>query len=243
MRTAKGYPDNNKETYFWRWVLNDQDIKDKTSVSGCVDVYTTLMPKRPIIRYMMRRNQPVTVTIHNFAAADGYYTAEGKVQLAQNPEGGAYYVKERENPDWMLTGETGITNGKLWSDGYIQVGISSNFTTKTPVAIGVENQYAKAKIRITKVDAADSTKKLTGAGFSLYSDQALTSYVGDFKEIGTTGIYEFLLSTKTFNPGTYYVKETNAPLGYLAIRTAVPEQGLTADRKDYGDYRRKSGRH
>ena len=218
-----------KKLIFGDGFINDQDMKDKLPSQVVFDVYTYSDAQKDYKPVYDENNQPVTVTIHNFVAADGYYTAEGKIQLAQNPEGGAYYVKERENPDWMLTGESGVTNGKLWSDGYIQAGTGSDFTTKTPVAIGVENQYAKAKIRITKVDAADSTKKLTGAGFSLYSDQALTSYVGDFKEIGTSGIYEFLLSTKKFNPGTYYVKETNAPLGYLTIGTAVPEQGLTAE--------------
>ncbi|MBE5980298.1 MAG: doubled motif LPXTG anchor domain-containing protein [Paenibacillaceae bacterium] len=218
-----------KKLNFGDGFINDQDIKDKIPSQVVFDVFTYSDSQKAYKPVYDEKKEPVTVTINNFAAADGYYTAEGKVQLAQKPEGGAYYVKERENPDWMLTGETSVTNGKLWSNGYIQVGTSSDFTTKTPVAIGVENQYAKAKIRITKVDAADSSKKLTGAGFSLYSDQALTSYVGDFKEIGTSGIYEFLLSTKKFNPGTYYVKETNAPLGYLPIGTAVPEQGLTAE--------------
>ncbi|MFW6680136.1 doubled motif LPXTG anchor domain-containing protein [Lacrimispora sp. AGF001] len=218
-----------KKLIFGDGFINDQDIKDKLPSQVVFDVYTYSDAQKAYKPVYDEKNQQVTVTIHNFAATDGYYTAEGKVELAQNPEGGAYYVKERENPDWMLTGETGVTNGKLWSDGYIQVGTNSDFTTKTPVAIGVVNQYAKAKIRIIKVDSADSSKKLTGAGFSLYSDQALTSYVGDFKEIGTSGIYEFLLSTKTFNPGTYYVKETNAPMGYLTIGTAVPEQGLTAE--------------
>lgn len=218
-----------KKLNFGDGFINDQDIKDKIPSQVVFDVFTYSDAQKAYKPVYDEKKETVTVTINNFAAADGYYTAEGKVQLAQNPEGGAYYVKERENPDWMLTGETSVTNGKLWSDSYIQVGTSSDFTTKTPVAIGVENQYAKAKIRITKVDAADSSKKLTGAGFSLYSNQALTSYVGDFKEIGTSGIYEFLLSTKKFSPGTYYVKETNAPLGYLTIGTAVPEQGLTAE--------------
>lgn len=218
-----------KKLIFGDGFINDQDIKEKLPSQVVFDVFTYSDAQKAYKPVYDEKNQPVTVTINNFAAADGYYTAEGKVQLAQKPEGGAYYVKERENPDWMLTGETGVTNGKLWSDGYIQVGTSSDFTTKTPVAIGVENQYAKAKIRIIKVDAADSSKKLTGAGFSLYSDQALTTYVGDFKEIGTSGVYEYLLSTKKFKPGTYYVKETNAPLGYLTIGTAVPEQGLTAE--------------
>lgn len=218
-----------KNLYFGDGFINDQDIKERLPAQVIFDVFTYSDAEKAYKPVYDENHQPVAVTIHNFEAADGYYTAEGKVLLAQYPEGGAYYVKERENPDWMLTGETGVTNAKLWSDGYIQVGTNNDFTTKTPVAIGIDNQYAKARIRITKVDAADHSKKLTGAGFRLYSDQALTSYVGDFKEIGTSGVYEYELSTKKYSLGTYYVKETNAPVGYLTIGTAIPEQGLTAE--------------
>ncbi|MDW2800467.1 doubled motif LPXTG anchor domain-containing protein [Clostridium boliviensis] len=218
-----------KNLYFGDGFINDQDIKEKLPSQVVFDVFTYSDAEKAYKPVYDDNHQPVTVTIHNFEAADGYYTAEGKVLLAQYPEGGAYYVKERENPDWVLTGETGVTNAKLWSDGYIQVGTVSDFTTKTPVAIGIDNQYAKARIRIIKVDAADHSKKLTGAEFRLYSDQTLASYVGDFKEIGTSGVYEFDLSTRKYSPGTYYVKETNAPVGYLTIGTAIPEQGLTAE--------------
>ena len=214
-----------KKLVFGDGFKNDPDISKQLPNQVVFDVYTYSEPEKTYKPVYDENGQPVTVTIRNFAAADGYYTADGTVLLPQNPDGGSYYVKERENPDWMLTG---AENGTLWSEGYIEVGTKTDFTTSTPVAMGVDNQYAKAKIRLSKADA-ETKELLTGAAFSLYSDQGLTAFVGEFKESGNSGIYEIVFSTKTYSPGTYYVKETNAPFGYLPIQTALPEQGLTVE--------------
>ncbi|MGL6217586.1 MAG: MSCRAMM family protein, partial [Lacrimispora sphenoides] len=105
----------------------------------------------------------------------------------------------------------------------------SDFTSQNPVSITVNNQYAKAKIRLTKVDGMDPSNQLTGAAFKLYSDPELTKAVGDFTEIGQSGVYEIVFSTKVYSPGTYYIKEVNAPAGYIAITTAIPAEGLAAE--------------
>ncbi len=203
---------------------NDENIAQKLPAEIVFDIFTyTEGAYKPVLD---EDGTPVRVTIQNFQAQDGYYTAKGTVLLPQNPEGGAYYLKEQENPDWMLSAEGAVEGGKLWADGYIQVGTDSNFTNSNPVAITVNNQYAKAKIRLTKVDSADESKKLSGAAFKLYSDPELTLEAGDFKEIGQSGVYEIVFSTKTHQPGTYYVKEVNAPAGYIAITTAIPAEGL-----------------
>lgn len=216
-----------KKLNFGEGFKNDQDLEAKLPSQVVFDVFTSTDGQKTFNPVYNEENQPVTVTIKNFRKVEnGYYTAEGTAKLAQNPEGGAYYVKERENLDWMLTDGTGVMNGTLLPSGYIKVDTASNFATKEPVNVEVENQYAKARIRIKKVDAADHLNKLTGAAFSLYSNNGLSTHVGDFKEIGTSGVYEILLSTKINSPGTYYVKETNAPLGYLITETAIPQEGL-----------------
>ncbi|WP_077612821.1 doubled motif LPXTG anchor domain-containing protein [Clostridium sp. Marseille-P2415] len=206
---------------------NDGDIAQKLPAEIVFDVYT--YSDHAYKRVLDEGNKPVQVKIRNFRAQDGYYTAAGTVLLPQNPEGGAYYLKEQENPDWMIPAEGGIQNGTLWADGYIQAGTGAEFTSGSPVSVVVNNQYAKAKVSLTKVDGADPSKKLSGAAFKLYSDPDLTKEVGDFTEIGQSGVYEIVFSTKSYNPGTYYVREVNAPAGYIAIQTAIPAEGLTVE--------------
>lgn len=204
---------------------NDENIAKKLPAEIVFDIYT--YSEGAYKQVLDEEGKPVQAFIKNFQAQDGYYSAKGTVLLPQNPEGSAYYLKEQENPDWMLSTEGAVEGGTLWSDGFIQVGMTSDFTTSDPVSITVNNQYAKAKIKLAKVDASDESKELSGAAFKLYSNPELTNEVGDFAEIGNSGVYEIVFSTKTYQPGTYYVKEVNAPAGYIAITKAIPEEGIS----------------
>lgn len=206
---------------------NDENLEQKLPSEIVFDIYT--YSGSDYKQVLDEGSRPVQVKVRNFKAQDGYYTADGTALLPQNPEGEAYYLKEQENPDWMISPEGAVEGGTLQEDGYIRIGTETDFTSKSPVSITVNNQYAKAGIRLTKVDGADHSKKLTGAAFKLYSDPELTAEVGDFTEIGKSGVYEILFSTKVHTPGIYYVKEVNAPAGYIAVTTAIPAEGLAAE--------------
>jgi len=216
-----------KKLFFGDGFKNDENIADKLPSEIVFDIYT--YSNNTYKRVSDESGSPVQVKIRNFEAQAGYYTAGGTVHLPQNPEGGAYYLKEQENPDWMLSPSGAVENGTLQEDGYIKVGVETDFTSKNPVSITVNNEYAKARILLTKADGANHSKKLSGAAFKLYSDQQLTNEVGSFTEIGQSGVYEIVFSTKVYSPGTYYIKEVNAPAGYIAITTAIPEEGLAAE--------------
>ncbi|ADL06780.1 doubled motif LPXTG anchor domain-containing protein [Lacrimispora saccharolytica] len=216
-----------KKLFFGDGFINDENIADKLPAEIVFDIYT--YSNNAYKQVLDEGSRPVQVKIRNFEVQDGYYTAGGTALLPQMPEGGAYYLKEQENPDWMLTAFGGEQNGTLQEDGYIKVGGENDFNSRNPVFITVNNQYAKSRIRLNKIDGTDHTKKLTGAAFKLYSDPQLTKEVGNFTEIGQSGVYDIVFSTKINSPGTYYIKEVNAPAGYMAITTAIPAEGLTAE--------------
>jgi uncharacterized surface anchored protein len=216
-----------KKLFFGDGFKNDENIAGKLPAEVIFDIYT--YSNNAYKQVLDENSKPVQVKIQSFAVQDGYYTAKGTVLLPQKPVGGAYYLKEHENTDWMLSALNVEDNGTLQADGYIKVGGVSDFTSQNPVSITVNNQYAKAKIRLTKVDGVDQSKKLTGAAFKLYSNTELTKEVGSFTEIGQSGVYEIIFSTKVYSPGTYYIKEVNAPAGYIAITTAIPAEGLAAE--------------
>lgn len=212
-----------KKLFFGDGFINEENIAKKLPAEIIFDIYT--YSDNAYKQVLDESSRPVQVKLQSFEAQDGYYTAKGTALLPQKPEGGAYYLKEQENPDWMLSALGVEDNGTLQEDGYIKVGGETDFTSQNPVSITVNNQYAKARVRLTKVDGTNPLKKLTGAAFKLYSDPELTKAVGDFTEIGQSGVYEMVFSTKLYSPGTYYIKEVNAPAGYIAITTAIPAEG------------------
>jgi uncharacterized surface anchored protein len=216
-----------KNLEFGEGFQKDDKLEEKLPAQIVFDVYTYgNNAYQPVLD---ENGTPVQVKINQFIAKDGHYTGSKSVLLPQNPEGGAYYLKEQEQADWVLSSDNGVENGTLFADGYFQAGGAADFTSKAPVSVTVKNRYAKAKVVLTKVKSEDSTKKLTGGVFQLYSDPEFNNKVGDFTEIGQSGSYEIVFSTKQHHDGQYYIKEVSAPAGYISIKTAFPEGGLLAE--------------
>lgn len=78
------------------------------------------------------------------------------------------------------------------------------------------NNKIKGNISITKVEEGNTSKKLSGAEFTIYKDNGNDEFnITDDIEIGkmtdlSDGSYEY----KDLEYGTYWVKETKAPAGY-----------------------------
>ena len=101
------------------------------------------------------------------------------------------------------------------------------------------NEYKSVDVEFTKVDADVTTKKLKGAVFSLYIDNAATTPLyreGSSTEAVTAisdddGLVKFTdLPYNTKNGTTYYIKETKAPAGYVTNGT-IYEVTITANGK------------
>ena len=116
-----------------------------------------------------------------------------------------------------------IALGTMGADG-------KEFTKFFSNAVTFTNEYHSrtANIQFTKVDAGDTTKKLKGAEFTLYTDaNAATPWhregstdavTATSKDI--TGLVEFTdLPYNTKKGTTYYIKETKAPAGYVTNGT------------------------
>ena len=80
--------------------------------------------------------------------------------------------------------------------------------------ITVTNTYAYTNhnqpLSLIKVDSDDSTKVISGAGFTLYADANLTTKVGEEVFSDENGAFALPIETA----GTYYLAETTAPKGY-----------------------------
>ena len=125
-------------------------------------------------------------------------------------------------------------------------------TSRTTSAVGVKvHTYAFSLAKISdETDGATGFKPLTNAGFTLYSDDTMTTPVSMIKETvggetyyrpalaGETGVTELsadmgtdhnTLLVRGLDAATYYLKETKVPSGYYAPKGGFAVQ-LTGDR-------------
>ena len=78
--------------------------------------------------------------------------------------------------------------------------------------ITVINTLIQYPLKLTKVDSLDNVTKLSGAKFTLYKDKACNETV----KTETTSA-DGVLTFEALTPGTYYLKETEAPSGYTLL--------------------------
>ena len=71
-------------------------------------------------------------------------------------------------------------------------------------------------LSVVKVDANNPATKLSGAGFTLYTDSTCNTVATNGTEVFTSNddANKGIATFKGLKPGTYYLKETTAPAGY-----------------------------
>lgn len=107
----------------------------------------------------------------------------------------------------------------------------TNSYNQTSTIEGNEVKVFTFDLTVIKVDANNTATKLSGAGFTLYTDNACTSVATNGAEV-TTGSD----GTATFTglkAGTYYLKETTAPAGYninsTVYKVNISDNGTVAN--------------
>lgn len=154
---------------------------------------------------------------------------EGNIFISDMPEGEGYYFLETEAPE-----------GYQKSNDKFEFNVDENHiiyqTTKdkdgndikTPGYITVENikpdeKIEKGGFKFLKVDSSDTSKKLKGAKFKV-TKKVGDKYV-DVERDGKKYIVESdkngAFEVKDLELGTYYLKETTAPSGYVVNSSPI----------------------
>lgn len=132
----------------------------------------------------------------------------GPIYFKEVKNGSTYEVKLYKDS----TGTTELTEAEK-NDLKNKYGVVVSTVGRT-VQIQVANSRIVGKAEFTKtgeITAGGSVQPLTGAKFQLYSDEGCTKAVGDAVESGADGKVSFT----EIPTGTYYMKEVEAPDGYV----------------------------
>lgn len=122
-----------------------------------------------------------------------------------------YYVKEISAPDGYKISNNNYVEVYLTADGMVTADGNGNAEGNA-----FANDIIRGNMALKKVDS-QTNANLEGAEFTIYSDHNCTEVVGVMttKKAGDADSKKVIEGKDGLIPGTYYVKETKAPEGYL----------------------------
>ena len=150
-----------------------------------------------------------------FQSDETEFTAENALATATSAEDGSFSFADVPFGDWVLK-ELESPAGFILSDEVIPVTVEEDGQV---VEISLANERIYGNLRLTKVDKDYPDNKLTGAEFEVYRDTNGNKELDEGDELlgkmeeTSTGIYEMAHILY----GGVFVKETNAPEGFLRI--------------------------
>ena len=191
---------------FWDWVVGN--VSPGTFENGVLTVRNV----RSLGSLTIQKN--VTDPLGMYADAEYSFTLDcsddafdktftlkaGKSITIEDIPWGTTYTLTEDTTGAAFTSR--ITDG---GNGRIQANETRILVTNT-YAYRTHNE----PLSLIKVDAQDNAKVIPGAGFTLYSDAALTTKVGEEVFSGEDGT----LALPIEEAGTYYLAETTTPEGY-----------------------------
>lgn len=131
------------------------------------------------------------------------WTSTGKAHNISNLiEGNSYILRELEAPEGLELAED------------IEFTVNDKKATQ---ALEMSDKYITSEIKVNKVDQRDHSDILKVAEFTIYKDKECTQPIITEKTDTSNGIATF----KKLRYGTYYIKETAAPVGYELSKEVI----------------------
>lgn len=154
--------------------------------------------------------KPITITMEETYAPEGYKKINGKVTVKLIRDGNAYKITEQSKDSTVLDSEFKVGNAKVEGN---------------TVSIGINDIPALQELNLFKLDSQDNSN-LTGAEFKVNFSNVESYYVDGQKktDASTTvtvdegkALIEKILLEDITEPATITLEETKAPIGYKKL--------------------------
>ena len=192
-KAPEGYIPDNKTLEIY---INEANITldIKNSKYGSAEVLKIDENNNPIQGAKFTLYNGNTILDKNIITTDLISDNNGKINIS-NLLPGNYTLVETEAPD-----------GYIMNNEFIYFEVKAYETTKIT---HINETVGYGEIDIVKKDAV-TKQQLNGAKIGIYSDSEFKNLI---REVTTSS--ENIISINDLRPGTYYVKELEAPQGYL----------------------------
>lgn len=235
--------DNDKFGYGYSYVADDEDEKAKESEESNETKEETDQTKEDAneeekktldTEAQNEQSQDIEEDSENAELSDQKITEivsdeEGNIFISDMPEGEGYYFLETEAPEGYQKSSDKFEFNVDENHVIYQISKDKDGKEiKTQGYITVENikpdeKNQKGGFKFLKVDSSDTSKKLKGAKFKV------TKKVGDkYEDVERNGKKYIVESDKNgafevkdLDLGTYYLKETTAPSGYVVNSSPI----------------------
>ncbi len=141
------------------------------------------------------------------------FTADNAIMTSESDSNGEFGFEEVPYGSYIVR-EIAAPEGYVLSDESYPVTVSENEET---INIRTVNEKIKGNVTVTKIDEKYPDNRLSGAEFTVYSDEKCETEIGKLSET-EKGVY--LLENLEY--GKYFLKETVAPDGFIIDENVYP---------------------